>query len=158
MCCLIVIICTDFDIDGVFPDSKFRGDNMGPTWVLSVPDGPHVGHMNLLSELLQFYSGNSSLDCQLLAERTMLGELKKLGILRGDIDAMINERVAFVFMPHGIGHLIGVDVIDAGGITKVNDWHIKAGTISQMIFSNVFSWVKTFEFQMVFHWNAFLSV
>ena len=88
----------------------------------------------------------------------MLGELKMLGILRGDIDAMINERVAFVFMPHGIGHLIGVDVLDAGGITKVNDWHIKVGRISQTMFSNAFSWMKTFEFQMVFHWNVFFSV
>ena len=30
-----------------FPDSKVHGANMGPTWVLSVPDGPHVGPMNL---------------------------------------------------------------------------------------------------------------
>ena len=29
------------------PDSKVHGANMGPTWVLSVPDGPHVGPMNL---------------------------------------------------------------------------------------------------------------
>ena len=30
-----------------FPDSKVQGANMGPTWVLSAPDGPHVGPMNL---------------------------------------------------------------------------------------------------------------
>ena len=30
-----------------FPDSKVHGANMGSTWVLSVPDGPHVGPMNL---------------------------------------------------------------------------------------------------------------
>ena len=29
------------------PDSKIHGANMGPTWVLSAPDGPHVGPMNL---------------------------------------------------------------------------------------------------------------
>ena len=28
------------------PDSKVHGANMGPTWVLSAPDGPHVGPMN----------------------------------------------------------------------------------------------------------------
>ena len=27
--------------------AKFIGANMGPTWVLSAPDGPHVGPMNL---------------------------------------------------------------------------------------------------------------
>ena len=29
------------------PDSKAHGANMGPTWVLSSPGGPHVGSMNL---------------------------------------------------------------------------------------------------------------
>ena len=29
------------------PDSKVHGTNMGPTWVLSAPDGPHVGPMKL---------------------------------------------------------------------------------------------------------------
>ena len=31
----------------VFPDSKVHEANMGPTWALSAPDGPHVGPMNL---------------------------------------------------------------------------------------------------------------
>ena len=30
----------------VIPDSKVHVANMGPTWVLSAPDGPHVGPMN----------------------------------------------------------------------------------------------------------------
>ena len=30
------------------PYSKIHGANMGPNWVLSVPDGPHVGPMNLI--------------------------------------------------------------------------------------------------------------
>ena len=29
------------------PNSKVHGANMGPTWALSAPDGPHVGPMNL---------------------------------------------------------------------------------------------------------------
>ena len=29
------------------PDSKVHVANMGPTWVLSAPGGPHVGHVNL---------------------------------------------------------------------------------------------------------------
>ena len=32
---------------GITPDNKAHGDNMGPTWVLSAPDGPHVGLVNL---------------------------------------------------------------------------------------------------------------
>ena len=30
-----------------YPDSKVHGANMGPIWVLSVPDGPHGVPMNL---------------------------------------------------------------------------------------------------------------
>ena len=30
-----------------YPDSKFHGANMGPTWGRQDPGGPHVGHMNL---------------------------------------------------------------------------------------------------------------
>ena len=30
-----------------YPGSKVHGANMGPTWVLSAPDGPHVDPMNL---------------------------------------------------------------------------------------------------------------
>ena len=31
----------------IHPDSKVQGANMGPPWVLSAPDGPHVGPINL---------------------------------------------------------------------------------------------------------------
>ena len=30
-----------------YPDSKVYGGHIGPTWVLSAPNGPHVGPMNL---------------------------------------------------------------------------------------------------------------
>ena len=29
------------------PDNKVHGANVGPTWVLSAPDGPHLGPMNI---------------------------------------------------------------------------------------------------------------
>ena len=29
------------------PNNKIHGANIGPTWVLSAPDGPHVVPMNL---------------------------------------------------------------------------------------------------------------
>ena len=35
------------DIGKTSPDSKVHGANMGPSWVLPAPDGPHVGPMNL---------------------------------------------------------------------------------------------------------------
>ena len=36
-----------------YPDSKVHGANMGPTWVLSAPDGPHVGPMNLAIRVVE---------------------------------------------------------------------------------------------------------
>ena len=37
------------------PNSKVHGAHMGPTWVLSAPDGPHVGPMNLAIRAVHFY-------------------------------------------------------------------------------------------------------
>ena len=39
--------CRDVETNSYPPDSKVRGANMGPTWVLSAPDGPHVSPTNL---------------------------------------------------------------------------------------------------------------
>ena len=38
------ILC--WGVISTYPDSKVRGANMGPIWVLSAPDGPHVDHKN----------------------------------------------------------------------------------------------------------------
>ena len=44
-------------INVTIPDSKVHGANMGPAWVLSAPDGPHIGPMNLaISDVLCFSS------------------------------------------------------------------------------------------------------
>ena len=42
-----LLVWTFLDITDINPDSKVHGANMGPTWDLSAPDGPHVGPMNL---------------------------------------------------------------------------------------------------------------
>ena len=36
------------------PDSEIHGANMGPTWVLSAPDRPHVGAMNLAIRVIEW--------------------------------------------------------------------------------------------------------
>ena len=41
-------------------DNKVHWANMGPTWVLSAPDGPHVGPMNLLSGMYKITRLQSS--------------------------------------------------------------------------------------------------
>ena len=39
-----------------YQDSKAHGANMGPTWALSAPDGPHAGPMNLAFRVLNLLS------------------------------------------------------------------------------------------------------
>ncbi|XP_045747183.2 xaa-Pro dipeptidase isoform X2 [Mirounga angustirostris] len=54
-------------------------------------------------------------DMHRLADRIHLEELTRLGILSGSIDAMGQAHLGAVFMPHGLGHFLGIDVHDVGG-------------------------------------------
>mmetsp|Transcript_40054 Transcript_40054/g.45947 ORF Transcript_40054/g.45947 Transcript_40054/m.45947 type:complete len:262 (-) Transcript_40054:32-817(-) len=65
--------------------------------------------------LAQLKPGIKWPDMHLLAERVILEGLKDLEIVHGDVDEMIENRVGFLFMPHGLGHLLGLDVHDVGG-------------------------------------------
>ena len=58
-------------------------------------------------------------EMHLLSERVLLGELKEAGILKGSVDDMMKVRLGAVFMPHGLGHLLGCDVHDVGGYPLV---------------------------------------
>lgn len=59
--------------------------------------------------------GVNWVDMHLLANRVMLGKLKEGNLLKGDVDAMMDAGLNYVFQPHGLGHLIGLDVHDVGG-------------------------------------------
>ncbi|KAK3281974.1 hypothetical protein CYMTET_10270 [Cymbomonas tetramitiformis] len=57
-------------------------------------------------------------DMHLLAERHILQALLEGGILRGELEDLVQHRVAAIFMPHGLGHLLGIDTHDVGGYPK----------------------------------------
>ena len=49
--------------------------------------------------------------CRLMAER-----LKELGLMRGDVDEAVREGAHAMFLPHGLGHMMGMDVHDMEGL------------------------------------------
>lgn len=54
-----------------------------------------------------------------LTDRVHLEELVKIGILNGNVEDMLKVHMGSVFMPHGLGHLLGIDVHDVGGYPEV---------------------------------------
>ena len=55
-------------------------------------------------------------DIHLSSNRILLENLKTLGLVQGNIDDMLTEGVGGLFMPHGLGHMIGLDVHDMEGL------------------------------------------
>ncbi|MFN8429283.1 MAG: aminopeptidase P family protein [Spirosomataceae bacterium] len=51
-------------------------------------------------------------DVHINANRILLGHLKNIGLVQGDTEEMLAAGVGGLFMPHGLGHNIGLDVHD----------------------------------------------
>ncbi|KFH11398.1 putative peptidase D [Toxoplasma gondii VAND] len=56
-------------------------------------------------------------DMHRLAEKKILERLLAAGVLNGPLEACIAAHLGSVFMPHGLGHLLGVDTHDVGGFS-----------------------------------------
>ena len=56
--------------------------------------------------------GRRYLDIHLLASRTIAAGLKDLGLMKGDVEEAVAEGAHALFFPHGLGHMIGLDVHD----------------------------------------------
>ncbi|MBQ9660793.1 MAG: aminopeptidase P family protein [Bacteroidales bacterium] len=56
--------------------------------------------------------GVSYRDVHLAACAHLLDNLQQLGLVHGDVDGMAAEGIAGLFMPHGLGHNMGLDVHD----------------------------------------------
>lgn len=62
--------------------------------------------------------GVNWLDMHKLAERTTIQGLLDLGIVKGDLEKLLDSRLGFIFQPHGLGHFYGLETHDVGGYLK----------------------------------------
>ncbi|KAL9274437.1 Xaa-Pro dipeptidase-like protein [Drosera capensis] len=62
--------------------------------------------------------GVSWIDMHKLAEKIILQSLEEGGIIVGNVEDMMDQRLGAIFMPHGLGHLLGLDTHDPGGYTE----------------------------------------
>ncbi len=56
--------------------------------------------------------GRRFLDVHFAAVRRLTEGLVEVGILKGEVDALVERGAHTLFFPHGIGHLVGLDVHD----------------------------------------------
>ncbi len=60
--------------------------------------------------------GVKNLDLHLGAAKTIASGLKDLGILSGNMDDIVAAGAHALFFPHGLGHMLGLDVHDMEGL------------------------------------------
>ena len=59
-------------------------------------------------------------DCHVVACETIASGLKELGLMRGDVKKAVAAGAHALFLPHGLGHMLGMDVHDMEGLGQVN--------------------------------------
>lgn len=57
-------------------------------------------------------SGVRFLDIHLKAAQVIASGLKDLGLMKGDVEAAVHAGAHALFFPHGLGHMLGMDVHD----------------------------------------------
>jgi len=60
--------------------------------------------------------GRTYREVHLMAARIIAGGLKELGIMKGDPDEAVKAGAHALFFPHGLGHMLGLDVHDMEGL------------------------------------------
>lgn len=60
-------------------------------------------------------------DVHMNAHRVAIRGLKRAGILVGDEEEIFDKRISVAFMPHGLGHYLGMDTHDTGGHADYDD-------------------------------------
>lgn len=64
--------------------------------------------------------GRKYFDVHLAVCRHMTERLKELGLMKGDVDAAVEAGAHAMFLPHGLGHMMGMDVHDMENLDQIN--------------------------------------
>ena len=57
-------------------------------------------------------------DIHLLACRRLTEGLQEIGLMKGEVDASVDAGAHALFFPHGLGHMMGLDVHDMEGLSE----------------------------------------
>jgi len=60
--------------------------------------------------------GRKNKEVHIKAVTVIASGLKELGIIKGDVDEAVKAGAHALFMPHGLGHMLGLDVHDMEGL------------------------------------------
>jgi len=64
--------------------------------------------------------GMKYMDVHFAVCRLMTDRLKELGLMRGDTEEAVRAGAHAMFLPHGLGHMMGMDVHDMEGLDQIN--------------------------------------
>lgn len=78
--------------------------------IYSIVEACHDHALEIAKPGVRWYDVHMSV-CRLMTER-----LKEIGLMKGDVDEAVNTGAHAMFLPHGLGHMMGMDVHDMEGL------------------------------------------
>ena len=98
--------CSDntrtFPVNGKFTQKQLE--------IYKIVEECHDYALELSKPGIRYYDVHMGV-CRLMTER-----LKELGLMKGDVDEAVKAGAHALFLPHGLGHMMGMDVHDMEGL------------------------------------------
>ena len=102
--------CSDntrtFPVNGKFTERQLE--------IYSIVEACHDHALDVAKPGVKYIDVHFSV-CRLMTEH-----LKELGLMKGDVDEAVAAGAHAMFLPHGLGHMMGMDVHDMEGLDQIN--------------------------------------